>query len=105
MLADVSHGSIASILPRPLSRPLSTTPDITTSDRDLCARRLPTLDLQTTVHGRRSSCVLASFDLVNMKRVKIDPGPFVLPTAVWIHIARHMISRRGPISEGGGHAI
>jgi hypothetical protein len=35
-------GSFASILARPLSRPLSATPDITTSDRDPSACRLPT---------------------------------------------------------------
>jgi hypothetical protein len=40
-------GSFASILPCPLSRPLSTTPDITTSDRDPSACRLPAPDLRT----------------------------------------------------------
>ena len=40
-------GSFTSILPCPLARPLSTTPDITTFDRDPAACRLPAPDLQT----------------------------------------------------------
>ena len=40
--------TFASILPCPLSRPLSTTPDITSSDRNPSACRLPAPDLQTT---------------------------------------------------------
>src|SRR6266478_7594921 len=47
-------GSFASILRWPLSLPLSTTPDITTSDRDPSACRLPAPDLQTTGSRRRS---------------------------------------------------
>jgi hypothetical protein len=41
-------GPFASILPCPISCPLSTTADITTSDRDPSACRLPAPDLQTT---------------------------------------------------------
>jgi hypothetical protein len=41
-------GSFASILPCPICRPPSTTPDITMSDRDPSACRPPALDLQST---------------------------------------------------------
>ena len=46
--ANDRSGSPASILTCPRSRPLSTTPGITTSDRDPSACRLPAPDLQTT---------------------------------------------------------
>jgi hypothetical protein len=39
--AKVRSGSFASILPCPISRPLSTIPDTTTSDREPSACRLP----------------------------------------------------------------
>src|ERR1700730_13272236 len=48
MAPNGRFGSFASILPCPLSRPLSTTLDITTSDRTPSACRLPAPDLQTT---------------------------------------------------------
>src|SRR5712691_8875283 len=47
-LPDVRGGSFASILRCPVFRPLSTTPDITMSDRDPSACRPPALDLQST---------------------------------------------------------
>ena len=45
---NVRFGSFASIFPCPLSRPLSTAPDITTSGRDPSACRFPAPVLQTT---------------------------------------------------------
>ena len=45
----VRFGSFASILPCPLSRPQSTTPDITTSDRDPSACRLPAVGRQKSI--------------------------------------------------------
>src|SRR5206468_798728 len=62
--SQVCDGSFASILPCPFSRPLSTTPDITTSDRDPPACRLPAPFLQTTgTAAAAPASWLASVDL------------------------------------------
>jgi hypothetical protein len=56
------YGSGAPILPCQLSRPLSTTPDITTFDREPSAGRRPAYDLPNNGHDSRSSCVRPSVD-------------------------------------------
>jgi hypothetical protein len=63
MLWNSRFGSFASILPCPICRPLSTTADITTSDRGPPACRPPALDLQRTDTAAARSRALTSVDL------------------------------------------
>jgi hypothetical protein len=67
-------GPFASTLRCRRSRSLSTTPDITTSDREPSA--CPLLrPISNNGHSRRSSRVLTSVDLANMTRCAAAEGP------------------------------
>jgi hypothetical protein len=79
MQADVRDGSFPSILPCPISRPLSTTPDSTTPDRDPSACRLPAPDRQITgraaaEQGVTSSIAATAWQNHHCQSVIMPPG-------------------------------
>src|ERR1700682_2269844 len=106
----VRVGSFASMLPCPLSRPLSITPDTTTLDRDPSACRPPAPDLQRTaqppllsvvlvrLHRPEPLVVVMRVSAVGLRRIAVDQRPQIHR----VRGAAHLVLDREQVPAIGG---